>query len=104
MISARVLPQAFEDLAVGIDWYNRRRAGLGDDFADHFRSSVKSIQQHPLAHSLIYRDFRRHLFRRFPYSLYYRLRGEEIIIVLIYHLARNPTALRRMLRTREKAA
>ena len=102
MKSVRVLPEAFEDLWEAIDWYNGRRDGLGDEFENLFYSSVQRIQKNPLTHRIIYRSFRRQLLKRFPYSLYYRMHENEIIISLIFHLARNPKTLRRILRSREK--
>lgn len=102
MTAIRVLPEAFEDLSEAVDWYNDRRDGLGDEFADLFYSSVQKIQKRPLLHGMVYRAFRRHLFKRFPYSVYYRIYKKEIIVSLIFHLARNPKTLRQILRNREK--
>jgi plasmid stabilization system protein ParE len=101
-MNVRVLPEAFEDLWEAIDWYNERRDGLGDEFEDLFYSSVQSVQRNPLIHGTVYRTFRRHLFKRFLYSVYYRIHKKEIIVSLIFHLARNPKTLRRILRSREK--
>jgi len=102
MMDVRVLPEAFEDLSEAVDWYNGRREGLGYEFEDLFFSSVENIRRHPLSHPMAYRSFRRSLFKRFPYSLYYRIHQKEIIVALIFHLARNPKTLRRILRDREK--
>ena len=102
MTSIRVLPQAFEDLSEAVDWYNDRRDGLGEEFEDLFYSSVQSIQRTPFIHGTVYRAFRRHLLKRFPYSVYYRIHKKEIIVSLIFHLARNPKTLQRILRNREK--
>ena len=102
MNNTRVLPEAFEDLSEAVDWYNDRRDGLGDEFADLFHSSVQRIQKNPYIHGMVYRAFRRHLFKRFPYSVYYRIHKKEIIVSLIFHLARNPKTLHRILRSREK--
>ena len=102
MTPIRVLPEAFEDISEAVDWYNERRDGLGDEFEELFYSSVQSIQRNPLIHGTVYRIFRRRILKRFPYSVYYRIHNEEIVVSLIYHLARNPKTLRRILRSREK--
>ena len=101
-MNVRVLPEAFEDLWEAVDWYNERRDGLGDEFEDLFYSSVQSIQRNPLIHGTVYRAFRRRILKRFPYSVYYRIHKEEIIVSLIFHLARNPATMSRILRSREK--
>jgi plasmid stabilization system protein ParE len=102
MMPVRVLPEAFEDLAQAVDWYHRRRDGLGDEFAELFFLSVQAIARNPRLRPQAYRDFRRHLLKRFPYCVYYRIHQQEIIVALIYHQARNPKILQRLLREREK--
>jgi plasmid stabilization system protein ParE len=103
MKSIRFLPEAFEDLSEAIAWYDERRASLGDEFESFFYSSVQRIKTNPLIHGKVYRDFRRHVLKRFPYSVYYRVHKHEIILTLVFHLARNPKTLRRILRSRENS-
>ena len=76
----RVLPGAFDDVSEAVDWYNSRRDGLGEEFEDIFFSSARFIQNNPLIYRVVYRSFRRHIFERFPYSLYYRIHREEITL------------------------
>ena len=102
MIPARILAEALEDLSQAVDRYNEQRPGLGEDFENLFYSSVLAIQKRPQVCPISYRSFRRCLLKRFPYSLYYRIYREEIIVALVFHLARSPRMLRRILRRREK--
>jgi hypothetical protein len=66
MMHIRVLPEAFDDLAEAVDWYNQRREGLGDEFAELFFLSVQAISLNPHLRPQVYREFRRHLLKRFP--------------------------------------
>ena len=103
-MKVRVLPEAFEDLSKAVDWYNSRREGLGQEFEEVFYSSVNHIHRHPLIHGFVYREFRRHLFQQFPYRRYYRIHEDEIIVSLVFHLARSPKTMRRILRSRKRYA
>jgi plasmid stabilization system protein ParE len=96
----RVLPEAFRDLAETVDWYNARQDGLGEEFEWRFYTRVESLPGNPLACAVAYRDFRRLLLNKFPYAVYYRIHRQEIVISLIFHAARNPATLRRMLKSR----
>jgi toxin ParE1/3/4 len=100
-MNVRVLPEAFDDLSSAIEYYDAQRNGLGSEFMVLFRSSVADIVRNPSLHRTLYREFRRRILKRFPYGIYYRIYEDEIIISLIFHLARNPAILRRILRTRE---
>jgi plasmid stabilization system protein ParE len=96
----RVLPEAFRDLAEAVDWYNNQQEGLGEEFESLFYTRVESLTGNSLRHAVAYRDIRRILLNKFPYAVYYRIHLQEIVISLIFHSARNPIILRRLLRSR----
>ena len=55
----------------------------------------------PQNRSEIYCEFRRRLLRRFPYSIYYRVIGFEVVIFGLFHCARDPINISVMLDYRE---
>ena len=65
-----VRPEAEQDLAAARDWYDRKRAGLGDEFLDAVMSAMRELAGDPERARLYYRDFRRVLLRRFPYKIF----------------------------------
>jgi toxin ParE1/3/4 len=80
-----VRPAAEQDLAAARDWYDEKRAGLGDEFLDAVAVAVSELQRDPDLHRLYYRNFRRVLLRRFPYKIFYQVLGERIVIFRILH-------------------
>jgi plasmid stabilization system protein ParE len=40
-------------------------------------------------------DVRRALVLHFPYCLYYRVKRDRVVVVAVFHAARNPTVWRR---------
>ena len=74
-------------------WYESRAAGLGLEFARAIDAAVASAVRNPEAYSLVASSCRRVLLRRFPFSLVYRVRGDELLVVAVFHHRRDPTVL-----------
>lgn len=71
-------------------WYERQRAGLGDDFLRALEAVYAELQGAPKAHQMIYRDVRRALPRRFPYGVFYRVHPDRIEVIAVQHCRRDP--------------
>ena len=91
-----IRPKAKADLRRAHDWYEERCAGLGDEFlADHAEALLR-LENDPERFQLYYRSFRRVLTHRFPYKIFFRSVGRDIIIFRILHGAQDhPRELRR---------
>jgi plasmid stabilization system protein ParE len=88
-------PAAAADIEAAYRWYERHRAGLGDDFLASVRTALRAIEANPEAYPVVHRDARRVLIRRFPYGLFYRTVPEHIAVIACMHARRNPTQWRR---------
>jgi plasmid stabilization system protein ParE len=75
-------------------WYERERPGLGEEFLAAVNDLVGVIAEHPQRFQATHRDLRRALLRRFPYSIFYRLVPDHIVVVACFHSKRNPTRWR----------
>ena len=85
------LRQALADLRAAHSWYEEQRPGLGDEFAAVVDDAVESIIAFPGARPVAYRETRRLLLERFPYCLYYRIHGDQtLIVVACLHVALDP--------------
>jgi plasmid stabilization system protein ParE len=94
-----VLPAANRDLAQPCAWYNEKQPGLGDRFVLAAREKIEVILRWPE----FPRTFGRKVIRkvripRSPYSIYYRIIGQEIQVMAIMHGARDPNYLNYRLR------
>ena len=69
-------------------WYDKQRPGLGAEFARSLESSVNRIARNPFAAPAVYEDVRRVLFKRFPYSIYYLVQGDTLIVLSCLHTRR----------------
>jgi plasmid stabilization system protein ParE len=87
-------PAAAADVEEAWRWYEARRAGLGDEFLEAVRAALESIRAHPESAPLVRRDIHRHLLRRFPYGLFYRIIQGQVVVVACFHAKRSPRVWR----------
>ncbi len=90
MYSIRFKPEVYDDIKIAYDWYESQRIGLGEDFLLTLEESYAKIARTPKIYQLIYGIVRRKLLRRFPYGIFFVLRGDEIIVIAIMHTRRKP--------------
>lgn len=90
-------PEAFDDLRSAYRWYEERRSGLGLAFEHAIEAAMSRIQRSFDGHPEVAAPFRRAIVRRFPFDLYYTFDDRQVVVVLIFHTARDPaTILRRL--------
>ena len=85
-----VRPEAEAEAQEAAQWYDQESPGLGQAFLEVVERSLRAVQEHPLRFPLVHGDIRRALLKRFPYGVYFRLRGTEVRILAVMHHARNP--------------
>jgi plasmid stabilization system protein ParE len=83
-------PEVEGEIDEAFAWYERRRAGLGDEFLREVEGVLDHIRQSPELHALIYRDVRRALIRRFSHAVYDRIEQDRIVVIAVHHSKRNP--------------
>lgn len=83
-------PKAADEYKEAIDYYEDCQAGLGKQLTQEIDASIKLILAFPTAWTLLEGEIRRILIRRFPFGLLYILRNDEIYILAVMNLNRNP--------------
>ncbi len=83
-------PVALAELEGACAWYDKQRAGLGDEFVREADQAVWHIREAPTSFPQVHGAVRRLLMRRFPYGIFYRDSESEIVILGISHLRRDP--------------
>ena len=82
--------RAKDDIELAFEWYERQRRGLGFDFLDCVEIAVKSILKNPNLYRIFYSNFRTCVIRRFPFSVFYTIENNEIIIHSIFDNRQDP--------------
>ncbi|WP_184368906.1 MULTISPECIES: type II toxin-antitoxin system RelE/ParE family toxin [Xanthomonas] len=86
-------PQARTEALEAQAWYESRAAGLGLEFARALDATVAAAVRSPETFEAVAGSYRRVLLRRFPFSLVYRVHGDEFLVVAVFHHRRDPSAL-----------
>jgi plasmid stabilization system protein ParE len=72
------------------DWYERQRPGLGGSFAACVEEAFERVAKAPELGAKVLREVRRAAVRRFPYSLYYTVEADRIVVIAVFHGKRDP--------------
>lgn len=82
--------RAVREIGEAHAWYEERSAGLGSEFLLAFELQLKRLEQVPMMFPEIVPGVRRTLLPRFPYGVFYAVRGDLVNVLAVIHNARNP--------------
>jgi toxin ParE1/3/4 len=83
-------PAARAEIRDALSWYEERSPVTATAFASEVESAVHRIADAPSLYPIAEHGTRRLLLGRFPYSVFYRVRSQEIVIVAVAHHKRRP--------------
>ncbi|MEO7732047.1 MAG: type II toxin-antitoxin system RelE/ParE family toxin [Kofleriaceae bacterium] len=99
MTRLRAHPAADREAMAATTWYRERSEDAAIDFARAVREGLQSIRQRPAAWPHWERsEVRRKVLRRFPYSIFYLVEHDAVVIVAIAHHKRRPGYWKQRLR------
>ena len=90
MTRYRYLPSSREELNEAAAFYEASVPGLGEAFLDDVERAIETVRESPGIGASMGRGFRKSILRRFPFTIVYARRDEEIVIVAIAHQRRRP--------------
>lgn len=89
--------EAEDDSYQGYAWYESRRIGLGREFITAVDACLQLISRNPKLYQTIYKDYRRAVVRRFPFSIIYEGTDSEVTIYAIFDSRQEPNKWRERL-------
>lgn len=92
IVFRRAAQSELEDAAV---WYDEQRVGLGEEFIIEIEQAVANAAAAPKRYPIVFGDVRRTVARRFPFSVYFRVRPNKLVVLAVFHGRRNPAIWRR---------
>lgn len=95
-MNVRILRPALEDLAAGREFYDRQSEGVGSYFFDSLFAEIDSLVLYAGIHGTRF-GHHRLLAKRFPYAIYYRVAGSEVIVHRVLDCRRDPKWIGRAL-------
>jgi plasmid stabilization system protein ParE len=79
-VKIKILPQALEDLLDGYHFYEERQAGLGSRFLTELLAEIDGLRIQAGIHRRAFETYFVKHARRFPYSIYYYIASETVMI------------------------
>ena len=90
MADVTINPEAEAEYEHALAWYLDRSPQAAERFERAFDEAMESIRSHPIMHPLCDGLHRFVLLERYPYSLIYRLDGDEARVIAVAHSKRRP--------------
>lgn len=83
-------PEARAEFDEAFDWYEQQRSGLGVDFVIQMQEVFDLSSATPERYAQIFQDIRRVVGRHFPYSIFYKVEPQQVVVLVVFHSRRNP--------------
>jgi len=93
MKTVRLSPRAELELLGAIQWYEEQRPGLGAAFYDEVLATLDRIAANPAQFPVVDDPTRRTLLVRFPYGLFFEEMDDQLVVMAVFHLHRDPNTL-----------
>ena len=91
----RIRPLAQRDIRRAFSWYERQRSGLGTDLVNELDAVYERLAKNPYAYQEVLSGVRRAILRRFPYAVFYLIVEEEVRVLCVMDMSRDPEFWRR---------
>ena len=85
-----IRPEAQRDIREAAAWYESREQGVGMRFKNDVRATSRRIGENVLMFPAIDSRVRRALLRGFPYSVYFTVEANSVVILAVLHQHRHP--------------
>ena len=100
MKNARFIAAARLEFLAEVIYYNNLRPGLGARFITSIQEAVARSVAFPLSGSTSRANTRRLVVKDFPFSIFYRVESDEVVIFAVAHHAQRPYYWQSRTRTR----
>ena len=89
-------PRAEADVLLQVEYYENKHIGLGGDFYICLQDAVSSIESSPLLSSIVHKNIRRKLIRRFPFAIYFIINPNKTYVLRVLNQSRNPAIIKKL--------
>ena len=82
--------QSLRDLSAARDYYDQANVELGNRFIDAVLAAIAFARERPEACPVVRGSVRAVRCRKFPYRVYFETEPDRVVVLAVYHTARNP--------------
>jgi plasmid stabilization system protein ParE len=87
--------EARSDLVEAAEFFRRISPRLAIRFGVELEGIYSSILAHPEMYPVVYKNFRRALLRRFPYSVFFIVEEPVLLVIGVVHQSRDESTWKR---------
>jgi plasmid stabilization system protein ParE len=73
------------------DWYEGEAVGLGQRFLEAIDAVAERMSTNPQQFPVVFKNVRRALLRRFPYSLFFVVENDTLLVLACFHASSDPS-------------
>ena len=95
-MTIQILAGAEQDLLDGIRFYERRGADVARHFLESVLADIRSLNRFAGVHAR-HGGYYRMIAKRFPFAIFYRVKGDRILVHAVLDCRRDPAWIRRQL-------
>lgn len=92
-MQVRITRSAEIDLLEGFVFYEKQQSGIGDYFLDSLFADIDALALYAGIHIKFDDRLHRMLSKRFPFAIYYELRGDAATVVAVLDCRQNPVSI-----------
>ena len=85
--------EAANEAAAAGHWHEAERTGRGEKFSLALEAALDHIEHQPESFALLELRFRRIVMRHFPYAVFFRMEGSQVVVHAVFHTSQNPHQL-----------
>jgi hypothetical protein len=83
-------PSVVEEISEAKNFYNSKVEELGNQLLDEINTAIKFIEESPETWPAYYINLHRFILKRFPFSIIYRIKDNEVQVIAFMHHRRKP--------------
>ena len=83
-------PEAVAELDEALSWYQEQQAGLEEAFFEDYLAIENRLIDTPQHFPAVLDHIRRAKFPHFPYSIFFEIEQDSILIYAVFNQSRNP--------------
>lgn len=83
-------PEAELELAEAVGWYEEQQSGSGFKFYEDYFAVRNRLLETPAAFPVVFANVRCAIFKKFPYSVFFLVEGNTVVVYAVFHQKRDP--------------
>lgn len=88
--SIRLRREAQKEYEEAVEWYEKRRKGLGLQYLFALQKILHRIAEASDSFPVVFENVREAVMRKWPYAIYFQVTDEYLLVLAIFHASREP--------------